>query len=345
MNNSFGALQLKPARLWALILLVILTCLAVGSVFYTIDVSYAAEKTNPRADFWRMVRSNESGYSAVTGRETNELIQGSGEVWRQLRNGPIAAYGAWLMALTLFALAGFYLYRGKVELTHPRTGETVVRWNRPERILHWYTAVLFITLAITGLSLLYGRAVLIPVLGHDFFSSYAIFCKWIHNIAGPFFIVGLVLMILLWFKYNLPDKTDIKWFLEFGGMIGDKHPSARRMNAGEKAWYWTLFFAGSGVAISGLVLDFPNFNQEREIIQLAHLTHAILAILLMSFSLGHIYIGTIGTEGALEGMVTGKVDTSWAKQHHDLWYEEISNQGTAEIPQATDNTSGQTGTS
>lgn len=152
-------------------------------------------------------------------------------------------------------------------------------------------------------------------------------------------------MILLWFKYNLPDKTDIKWFLEFGGMIGDKHPSARRMNAGEKAWYWTLFFAGSGVAISGLVLDFPNFNQEREIIQLAHLTHAILAILLMSFSLGHIYIGTIGTEGALEGMVTGKVDTSWAKQHHDLWYEEISNQGTAEIPQATDNTSGQTGTS
>lgn len=339
MNNSFRALQLKPARLWALILLVILTCLAVVSVFYTVDISYAAEKSNPRADYWRMVRSNESGYSAVTGRETNELIQGSGEVWRQFRNGPIATYGAWFMALTLFALAGFYFYRGKVELTHPRTGETVVRWNRPERILHWYTAVLFIALTITGLSLLYGRAVLIPVLGHDFFSSYASICKWIHNIAGPFFIVGLVLMILLWFKHNLPDKTDIKWFLEFGGMIGDKHPSARRMNAGEKAWYWTLFFAGSGVAISGLVLDFPNFNQEREIIQLAHLTHAILAILLMSFSLGHIYIGTIGTEGALEGMVTGKVDTSWAKQHHDLWYEEISHQRSVDKPEMPDNTS------
>ena len=344
MNTTFYLRYSSLVRIGLIALLMAFTFLGVVSVLNSHEPAYAAEKTNPRADYWRLVRSNENGYSAVTGRETNELIQGSGEVWRQLRNGPIATYGALLMALTLFALACFYLYRGKVELTHPRSGETVVRWNRYERVLHWYTAVLFILLTFTGLSLLYGRAILIPLIGHDAFSDYAIFCKWIHNIAGPFFIVGLVTMILLWFKDNIPNKTDIKWFLQLGGMIGDKHPSAKRMNAGEKAWYWTLFLAGSGVAISGLLLDFPNFNQEREIIQLAHLTHSILAILLMSFSLGHIYIGTIGTEGALEGMVTGKVDTTWARQHHDLWYEEISNQAQDERSRVQDDVSGQTET-
>ncbi len=344
MNTLYRPRSSSPARIGLAAVLILFTSLGILSVFNTLESGYAAEETNPRADYWRLVRSNENGYSAVTGRETNELIQGSGEVWRQLRNGPIATYGALLMLFTLLALGAFYLYRGKVELGHPRSGDTVERWNKQERILHWYTAVLFILLAFTGLSLLYGRAVLIPLLGHDGFSSYAIICKWVHNIAGPFFIVGLVVMILLWFKHNIPDKTDIKWFLEFGGMIGDKHPSAKRMNAGEKAWFWTLFFAGAGVAISGLVLDFPNFDQEREIIQLAHLTHAILAILLMSFSLGHIYIGTIGTEGALEGMVTGRVDTTWARQHHDLWYEEIRDQGKSVSSPMPDTTEGQTET-
>ncbi len=320
------------ARQCMLLLLAVVTLVGIASSvnLSLIDISLAAQDSNPRSDYWRLVRANDKGYSAVSGRETNELIQGSGEVWRQLRNGPIATYGVWLMAVTVFALAGFYLYRGKVELTHPRSGNTVERWNRQERVLHWSTAILFILLAITGLSLLYGRALLIPLLGHELFSMYATLCKWVHNIAGPFFIVGLCLMILRWIKHNIPDKTDIQWCLQFGGMIGDRHPSARRMNAGEKAWFWTLVFAGLGVAVSGLILDFPNFDQERELIQLAHLAHAVLAIVLISFSLGHIYIGTIGTEGALEGMTTGQVDTTWAKQHHDLWYAEISQRQTTE---------------
>jgi formate dehydrogenase subunit gamma len=38
--------------------------------------------------------------------------------------------------------------------------------------------------------------------------------------------------------------------------------------------------------------------------------------------IGHIYIGTIGMEGAFEAMGTGTVDLNWAKEHHKLWLEE-----------------------
>lgn len=161
-----------------------------------------AKITNPKSDYWRLVRGNEKGYSAVKGRETNELIQGSGQNWRALRNGPVATYGSWMIGLTLAVLALFYLWRGKVELTHPRTGETVERWSVKERRIHWVTAILFIILAVTGMSLLYGRLVLIPVFGHHGFSAYAEIAKWAHNLLGPLFMVGLLSMIINWFKYN-----------------------------------------------------------------------------------------------------------------------------------------------
>jgi len=284
------------------------------------------QQTNPRADYWRLVRDNSEGYSAVTGRETNELIQSSGQNWRQLRNGPIATFGSWILGFTLAVLALFYIWRGQVPLTHPRTGQTVERWTLNERRIHWVTAGLFLVLAITGLSLLYGRAVLIPLFGHHGFSAYAELAKLAHNILGPVFMIGLLSMLVHWFKQNFFSKVDLDWFKAFGGMIGDNHPSAGKLNGGEKLWFWSLATAGIALCLSGLVLDFPNFDQEREIIQISHLIHVITALALIAFAFGHIYIGTVGTEGALEGMVTGQVDTAWAQQHHDLWLQELQQQ-------------------
>ncbi len=278
---------------------------------------------NSESDFWRKVRNNTKGYSAVTGQETNELIQGSGQNWRQLRNGPIATYGSWLLGVTLATLALFYWWRGQVKLTQSRTGQTIERWTLNERRLHWFTAGLFIILAITGLSLLYGRVALIPLFGYQGFSTYAAIAKLIHNFLGPVFMLALLVMIIKWFGNNFLNRIDLQWFKGFGGMIGDKHPSAEKMNGGEKIWFWSLVFIGLALCITGLVLDFTNFGQERELIQTAHLIHVISALVLIAFAFGHIYIGTVGTEGALEGMVTGQVDEAWAKQHHDLWYAEL----------------------
>lgn len=304
--------------------LAILLLPMVGYLFTGIDTRPGAEElTNPRSDTWRQVRDGVSGVTTVKGQETGELIENAGQNWRQLRNGPMATLGAWFLSFVLMALAAFYLWRGQVKIDHPRSGKTVTRWTLNERRLHWTTATLFIALAITGLSLLYGRYVLIPLLGYPGFSVYATGAKWIHNVLGPVFMVALFIILIKWFKDNLFNKTDIQWFRDFGGMVGDKHPSAGRFNGGEKAWFWTLATAGVALCFSGLVLDFPNFGQERLPIIIAHLIHLTTAFVLMGFALGHIYIGTLGTEGALEGMTTGEVDETWAEQHHDLWLEEI----------------------
>lgn len=316
----------KKMMLWTGIMMVLaILVLPLSGYLATsfVQAEQQAEQTNPRADTWRQVREGDKGYSAVKGRETNELIQGSGENWRQVRNGPMATYGSWLLGFVLLAILAFYVSRGRVELTHPRTGETVQRWTLNERRLHWTTAILFIVLGITGLSLLYGRLVLIPLMGHEGFGVYANIAKYTHNILGPVFMLSLFTILVKFFKHNFFNKVDIEWFKAFGGMVGDKHPSAGRMNGGEKVWYWTLATAGVALCVSGLVLDFPNFDQEREIIQLAHVIHLATALVLMAFSFGHIYIGTIGTEGALEGMTSGQVDVAWAEQHHDLWLKEV----------------------
>ena len=320
-------LLIKPAHVLNIaarsLLIVIMTLCAPISAFLVSDIAVAQEQeTNERANFWRAVREGNQGYSAVVGQETNVLIQNNGENWRALRSGPIAFYSKWILAGMLAAIVLFFLIFRRIKIHNGRSGMTIQRWTMFERVLHWYTAILFIILAITGLSLMYGRELLIPLLGKDLFAAYAGFAKDLHNYLGPFFAVGLLIEILKWFIHNIPRWRDVVWFFKGGGMIGKIHPHAGRMNGGEKVWFWLLATVGVALVLSGLVLDFPNYGQTRSDMQLAHLIHVATGIVLMAVAMGHIYIGTLGTEGALEGMVTGRVDTEWAKQHHDLWYEE-----------------------
>src|SRR5216684_327402 len=292
----------------------------------------AEKQTNPRADYWREVRKGMSGYTSVTGPETSVLIQSGGEEYRELRNGPVVNVAGVVLPLVLLAIGLFFVWRGKIKLEHGRSGQVVERWSLPERVMHWYTATLFVILAVTGLSLLHGRTVLIPLFGLEGFAAYAQFAKSFHNYLGPFFVVGVLLIVVSWIKYNLPAKEDLVWFKKGGGIVGNEHPSAGRANAGEKGWFWIICTVGLGVGLTGLILDFPIFNQTRGVMQVSQLLHAVLAIGWIAVFFGHVYIGTIGTEGALEGMATGYVDVNWAKQHHDLWYEELKKRGVKSEP-------------
>ncbi|WP_027856006.1 formate dehydrogenase subunit gamma [Marinobacterium jannaschii] len=275
------------------------------------------------AEYWQVIRQGENGTTQSSTAEAGNLINVQGDYWRYWRNQWITPAGAFAVGGTLGLLAIFYLIVGQKKLDAPRSGNTIQRWSRLDRANHWTVAILFIILGISGLSLLYGKFVLKSVMGDGLWASYMLACKLAHNYLGPLFVLGLLLMILRWMKHNVFNRTDLTWFIKGGGIIGNAHPSAGYMNGGEKIWFWLLTLFGIAVCVSGLILDFPNFDQVRNTMQWANLVHAAGSLILIAASLGHIYIGTLGTEGALEGMTTGQVDETWAKQHHDLWYQEV----------------------
>jgi formate dehydrogenase subunit gamma len=107
-------------------------------------------------------------------------------------------------------------------------------------------------------------------------------------------------------------------------MLGGPEMPSGRFNGGEKIWFWLgIVVLGAAVSVTGLILDFPNWNQGRELMQQANVIHAIAAVLFICGAMGHTYLGTIGLEGAYRAMRDGYVDEQWAKEHHVLWYEEI----------------------
>jgi len=281
------------------------------------------DMSNPHANFWRTVRQGIAGFTTVTSEGHKVLIQNGGENWREIRNGLLMRYAQWLPALALVVMGIFYVLVGKDKLEKPRSGIKIERYTLRERLLHWYTALLFVTMAITGLSILLGRMALIPILGHGAVSGYLEASKVLHNYSGPLLLVGICGEFLLWVRYNIPRKIDLEWFKNMGGVIGSgPRPHAEKINGGEKAWFWLVFLFGTAVGITGILLDFPIWGQTRFTMQVSHVIHATVAVLFVTVSFGHIYMGTLGAEGTFESMWTGSVDAVWAKQHQDLWYEE-----------------------
>ncbi|HET9694688.1 MAG TPA: formate dehydrogenase subunit gamma [Steroidobacteraceae bacterium] len=331
---SRGAKRLR-AMLWSIVLIAVAGMLLPLSAYVWTAAVHADEAAetegrNPRSEYWREVRESEPGYTAVRGQETNVLIQSRGETWRELRNGPVKIIGAIMVVGILLALLAYHLKTGGAKLEH-RTGRKILRWSMADRVLHWYTAVLFIVLAITGLSLLWGRTVLIPLLGKEGFAAWANLAKPVHDYLALAFTAGLVVMLVKWFHHNLPASYDRQWLKQMGGYLDGSHPPAGFANAGEKAYYWTLVIAGAAMVISGFYLLFPNFGFERAAMQTANIVHGASALILVTFVCLHIYLGTLGSEGAFEGMVTGEVDEAWARQHHSVWLDEVQ-QGTARQP-------------
>ena len=297
---------------------------------------------NPRSNYWRAVKEGVSGYSAVNGPETGVLIAPGGTNWQQLRDGPIAQKLPWAIVAVFGILVLYHLIHGRNKLDNkPLSGRKIKRWSWLDRLVHWITAISFIALAITGMSMLIGKTLLIPILGKAGFAMWAQASITIHNVLGPVFSVGIVLMIVLWVWHNFPSSVDIQWFKQGGGLFTKSHPPAGRMNAGEKVWFWLVAIVGVAVSVTGLIMLAPIYGiaipawaefiplveGARPQMQQANLIHAVLAIGWTALALGHVYIGTAGTEGAFEGMSTGYVSEEWAKQHHNLWYDKAKANG------------------
>jgi formate dehydrogenase subunit gamma len=270
------------------------------------------------------------GRSRIPDTKSYTLEQPAGQDWRHFHEVTLRWIGGIAIIGILVVVVVFYLSRGMVRIEAGRSGHVIVRFNAFERFVHWMTASCFIILGLSGLNITFGRPLLLPLMGPESFTLWSEWAKYSHNYLSFPFTLGVILIFLLWIAGNIPNRVDVEWLKRGGGLVGDDHPPAERFNAGQKLVYWIVVLGGGAVAISGYVLIFPFYGTTVETMQQAEMIHGIVAMLFIAAMLAHIYIGTLGMEGAFEAMGTGTVDLNWAKEHHALWLEEESRQGAAD---------------
>ncbi|MFT5271323.1 MAG: formate dehydrogenase subunit gamma [bacterium] len=305
-------------------------------------------------DLWRALRYNTADITTQTrGPAVTTLMQDGGMWWLKFREGPLLSFGIYLLGGTLALLALFYLIRGRIRIEGEKTGRTITRFKVFERFGHWLLASSFLVLGVTGLISLFGRKVLIPAFGHESFAFLAVGSKWIHNNISWAFMIALVMIFIVWVAHNIPDRTDLRWLAKAGGLFGGEHPPAKKFNAGQKLIFWAVIVLGGSISVSGLSLLFPfEFNmfnhtfstlnswgvpgwfgagdlpyplQPQEEMQYTQLWHAIVSLILTAIIFAHIYLGSVGMEGAFDAMGKGEVEEQWAREHHSIWAEEVLN--------------------
>lgn len=304
------------------------------------------------AQFWRQIRGGVRGTVSIPDKQAAQLVQSDGDELRAFRNGPMSQFGGWVLLASLVVLALFFTLRGRIRVDAGLSGMTIERFNAFERFIHWMTASSFVVLAISGLNTLYGKYLLPAVIGKSAFATLTLWGKYAHTWIAWAFMLGIILMFLAWVKDNIPGKADLQWLLVGGGLLTKGvHPPSRRFNAGQKIIFWSVVLGGGSLALSGLCLLFPfeiqpfaatfkmlnviGFSFPTELsplqeTQYALMWHGLLALIMISIIIGHIYIGSLGMEGAFDAVGSGQVDINWAKEHHNLWVEEMELEGTAQ---------------
>ncbi|MGI9417677.1 MAG: formate dehydrogenase subunit gamma [Geminicoccaceae bacterium] len=302
------------------------------------------------SEFWRAIRRGDAGRVSGPDAQAGVMIQSEGDLWRAIRNGPLSTYGIWVLIGMVALLALFFLLRGRIKVDAGPSGHRLLRFNHVERTVHWLTASTFVVLALTGLNLLYGRYFMPYIVGPEIFAWLTIAGKYAHNYLAFGFMIGIALMFVLWLAENIPNHHDLIWLLKGGGMfMKGVHPPSKKFNAGQKILFWLVIVGGASLSLSGLALLFPfQFSMFADTFvkvntwfgtelpttltpiqeqQYAQLWHAIVGIVMTAIILGHIYIGTIGMEGAFDAMGEGEVDYNWAREHHGLWVKDLEEKG------------------
>jgi formate dehydrogenase subunit gamma len=267
------------------------------------------------------------GRISIPDSKAATLIRPAGRDWREFHQGTLPLVGGVAIIGMLVVLVLFYMSRGKIKVEKGLSGQTITRFGGLDRFVHWLTAGCFMVLALSGLNITFGKALLLPVIGPEAFTGLSTAAKFAHNYLAWPFMLGLVLMLLIWIKDNIPSGGDVAWFAAGGGLIGKGHPPAKRFNGGQKLIFWSVILGGAALSVSGFYLLFPYQAGGVLNLQFWNVIHAVVSVLLIAMMLAHAYIGSIGMEGAFDAMGTGEVDLNWAKEHHSLWVEDEMRKG------------------
>jgi formate dehydrogenase subunit gamma len=325
------ALVRAAGKLLSWSLLVVTMLLVATSVLAQHDPERAAaeaaqEQKQPgnNAPLWTDIQAMRRGVTAAQTIDAGVLINPGGEFWRKLHEGPFPLWGAIWLAGVPGAILLFWLFAGPIKLHAAETGRLIRRFASWERALHWTVAACFLILAVSGLTLFFGKYYVEALLTYPVYSWLAKLAVTLHNVTAPVFAVSLVLLFAALVKRNWWRTYDWGWLRRLGGFTGQGEPPSGFFNAGEKLWFWCGVTAlGLVMIVSGAVLLLPVYNQTRDVLAAADIVHLSAALLLVGASFGHIYMGTIGMHGALGAMRDGAVDETWAKEHHTLWHDDL----------------------
>lgn len=277
---------------------------------------------------FQQLKGDVAGRVSIPDKKAALLIQPEGKAWRDFRREDMPVIGGVIILGMLAVLMGFFAIRGRIRMEQGQAGETISRFNGFERFAHWLSASCFIILGLSGLNIAFGRTLLLPLVGPETFTALSAAGKFAHNYLSFPFTLGVILMFVLWVKDNIPDKGDIDWLKQGGGLVGKGHPHAHRFNAGQKGIFWSVVLGGALLSVTGYTLMFPFWFTGMDGMHLVQIVHALVAVGLIAIVLAHIYIGSIGMEGAFAAMGSGEVDLNWARAHHDLWVQDMLGQRT-----------------
>jgi formate dehydrogenase subunit gamma len=265
-----------------------------------------------------------SGRVSIPDAGGRNLIQPGGQEFRSFRDGTLSTVGKIGILGTLALLAAFFLIRGRIRISGGPSGQTIERFSELSRFAHWLSATSFMLLGLTGLNIAFGKSVLLPVIGPDAFTAVTQAGKFVHDYVSFAFALGIILMFVMWVKDNLPSGRDITWFAQGGGLVGNQHPPADRFNGGQKLIFWSTVLGGIALSVSGYLMMFRPADIAINGFQFALIVHGVTGLIMIAIIFAHVYIGSIGMEGAFDAMGKGSVDLNWAKEHHSVWVEKVA---------------------
>src|SRR6266571_8478462 len=162
------------------------------------------------------------GRGTIPDTKSYVIEQPAGRDWRQFHQITLRWVGAISIVGMLVLLVVFYLVRGMVRLESGRSGRVLVRFNASERFIHWMTATCFIILALSGLNITFGKPLLLPLMSPEAFTVWSQALKYAHNFLSFPFTIGVIVIFLMWIAGNLPNKVDVEWLKEGGGILDPK---------------------------------------------------------------------------------------------------------------------------
>jgi formate dehydrogenase subunit gamma len=201
--------------------------------------------------------------------------------------------------------------------------DEIVRYTLKERMCHWIAGISYLYLLLTGLA---------------FFTPYLYWIAYVlgggptarfwHPWVGLIFFASVLWMHSMWradMKMTPQDKQWEKTIKEYVTNRDEQVAPAGHFNAGQKQFYWVMFYGALVLLITGVVMWFPEKMPRgvHGLLPVIVFLHVVAALATIAAFMIHLYMGILFVSGGLHGILWGRVPVSWAKTHHRLWFDKM----------------------